>query len=131
MQGRTEFEFDYDGLMKVTLHLQPTAARVDAMQLVIPMKTGETWLMHPVTDLLRFHYAGRIPNGKGKLWDYGGKLHDVQLHGQRRAGRQRQGMGLASRGPISTARALRALHLAGRPGAGHLLVCRERPRLES
>ncbi len=48
------------------------------MQLVIPMKTSETWLMHPVTDLLRFHYAGRIPNGKGKLWDYGGKLRDVR-----------------------------------------------------
>ncbi len=26
VQGRTEFEFDYDGLTKVTLHFQPTGA---------------------------------------------------------------------------------------------------------
>ena len=78
VKGRTEFEFDYDGLMKVTLHLQPTDERIDAMQLLIPMKTSEAWLMHPVTDLLRFHYAGRIPNGKGKLWEDGGKTYDVK-----------------------------------------------------
>ena len=28
--------------------------------------------MHPVTDLLRHHYAGRIPNGQ-QIRDYGGK----------------------------------------------------------
>jgi hypothetical protein len=78
VQGQTEFDVDYDGLTKVILDLAPTGARVDAMQLVIPMRTDETWLMHPVTDLLRFHYAGRIPNGKGRLWDYGGKLSDVR-----------------------------------------------------
>ena len=78
VQGTTKFEFDYDGLMKVTLHLQPTTERIDAMQLVIPMKTDEAWLMHPVTDGLRFHYAGRIPNGKGKIWDMGGKTSEVR-----------------------------------------------------
>ncbi len=65
VRGRTDFDFEYDGLMRITLHLEPAADRVDAMQLVIPMKTAETWLMHPVTDLLRHHYAGRIPNGRG------------------------------------------------------------------
>ena len=78
VQGRTEFEFDYDGMAKLRLHLAPAAVTVDSMQLVIPMKSGETWLMHPVTDHLRFHYAGRIPNGKGRLWDYGGKLREVR-----------------------------------------------------
>ena len=78
VQGSTEFEFDYDGLTKITLHLQPTTDRIDAMQLVIPVKTGEAWLMHPVTDLLRFHYAGRIPKGKGKVWDADGKMSDVR-----------------------------------------------------
>ena len=48
------------------------------MQLVVPMKTDEAWLMHPVADLLRFHYAGRIPNGKGWLWDYGGRRREVR-----------------------------------------------------
>ncbi len=78
VRGRTDFEFEYDGLMRIVLRLEPGAVRVDAMQLAIPMKTAETWLMHPVTDLLRHHYAGRIPNGQGRLWDYGGKLRDVK-----------------------------------------------------
>jgi len=78
IQGQTEFDFDYDGMAKIALHLAPAEVQVDRMQLVIPMKTDEAWLMHPVTDLLRFHYAGRIPDGKGRLWDYGGKLKEVQ-----------------------------------------------------
>ena len=78
IEGRTEFEFDYDGLMKLTLHIQPHQQRIDSMQLVIPMKTSETWLMHPVTDYLRFHYAGRIPSGSGELWEAGGKTYDVR-----------------------------------------------------
>jgi hypothetical protein len=78
VRGRTDFEFDYDGMAKVSLQLPSSGAAVDAMRLVIPMKTAETWLMHPVTDLLRFHYAGRIPNGKGRLWDYGGTLREVR-----------------------------------------------------
>ncbi|MCX7010196.1 MAG: DUF6067 family protein [Kiritimatiellaeota bacterium] len=78
VQGSTEFDFGYDGLMEITLHLQPTTNCIDAMQLVIPMKANETWLMHPVTDLLRFHYAGRIPNGKGNIWDYDGKMSEVR-----------------------------------------------------
>jgi len=78
VQGRTEFSFDYDGMTKVALHLAAAEVQVDRMRLVIPMRTNETWLMHPVTDLLRFHYAGRIPEGKGRVWDYGGKLKEVQ-----------------------------------------------------
>jgi hypothetical protein len=78
VHGRTEVEFDYDGMMKATLCIDPAKVRVERMQLVIPMKTDETWLMHPVTDLLRFHYAGRIPEGKGRLWEYSGKLHEAQ-----------------------------------------------------
>ena len=78
VQGRTEFEVDYDGMAKITLQFGEAGVQVDAMRLVIPMKTAETWLMHPVTDLLRFHYAGRIPSGKGRLWDYGGTLRDVR-----------------------------------------------------
>ena len=78
VRGRTEFAFEYDGLARIALHLEPCSSRIDAMQLVIPMQTRETWLMHPVTDLLRFHFAGRIPDGKGKLWEYGGKVCDVR-----------------------------------------------------
>jgi hypothetical protein len=77
-RGRTSFQFDYDGVMRTTLRLEPAGARLEAMRLVIPMKTGEAWLMHPVTDLLRFHYAGRIPDGTGTLWDYGGQRREVR-----------------------------------------------------
>ncbi len=78
VRGRTEFRFEYDGMMRATLHIDPAGSRLEAMRLVIPMKTVETWLMHPVTDLLRFHYAGRIPDGSGTLWDYGGKRRQVR-----------------------------------------------------
>jgi len=77
VQGRTDFDFDYDGMAKIALYLAPGDVQVDSMQLVIPMRTDEALLMHTVTDLLRFHYAGRIPDGKGRLWDYDGKLKEV------------------------------------------------------
>jgi len=78
VRGRTEFGFDYDGMAKVTLQIAAADVQIDRMRLVVPMRTDETWLMHPVTDLLRFHYAGRIPDGKGRIWDYGGKQKEVQ-----------------------------------------------------
>jgi hypothetical protein len=77
-RGRTEFDFDYDGMTKFALDLEPSAARIDVMELVIPMRTDAAWLMHAVTDLLRFHYAGRIPNGKGYVWEYGGERREVR-----------------------------------------------------
>lgn len=77
VSGQTVFEFDCDGMTKLTLRLDPADVQVDRLQLVIPMRSDEAWLMHPVTDLLRFHYAGRIPDGKGRVWDQGGKPRDV------------------------------------------------------
>lgn len=78
LRGETEFAFEYDGLAKISLHLEAAPEAVDGLRLVIPMRTDEAWLMHPVTDLLRFHYAGRIPDGAGTLWDYGGKTNAVR-----------------------------------------------------
>ncbi len=77
-RGRTDFSFEYDGMAKISLHFEPAAQCVESMRLVIPMKTCETWLMHPVTDLLRFHYAGRIPNGTGTFWHDSGKTNTVR-----------------------------------------------------
>ena len=73
--GQTAFAFDYDGMTKITLRLDPpqgAAAALDALSLVIPLRTEEAGLMHPVTDLLRFHYAGRIPDRANTLWQYDG-----------------------------------------------------------
>jgi hypothetical protein len=67
--GATEFSWDYDGLMEVVLKLPKTPAPVEKLQLVIPLKQSEAWLLHPVTAGLRPHYAGRIPAGSGKVWD--------------------------------------------------------------
>jgi hypothetical protein len=69
IKGATDFVWDYDGLMQVTLRLPKSATKVEKLQLVIPLKKSETWLMHPVTVGLRPHYAGRIPDGTGKVWD--------------------------------------------------------------
>lgn len=78
VRGRTDFSVEYDGVAKLSLRLEPAQERVDALRLVIPLRTSETWLMHPVTDLLRFHYAGRIPDGAGILWEYSGKTNTVR-----------------------------------------------------
>ena len=69
VSGTTQFDYDYDGLKTITLKLLPTVETIDRLQLVIPMRAGETWLMHPVTTGLRQHYAGRIPDGEGRVWD--------------------------------------------------------------
>lgn len=69
VSGATRFDYDYDGMMKVTLEIKPSSAMVDRMSLDIPLRAEEAWLMHPVTDLLRDHYAGKIPDGQGKVWD--------------------------------------------------------------
>ena len=78
LRGRTGFDFEYDGLAKITLRIEPANAPVDALRLVIPLRTAEAWLMHPATDLLRFHYAGRIPDGTGTLFDYSGATSTVR-----------------------------------------------------
>ena len=78
LEGTTDFAYDYDGYTEFTLALAPTAAEIDRVQLVIPLKASEAWLLHPVTTVLRHHYAGRVPAGNGKVWDSadlpGGKM---------------------------------------------------------
>jgi len=69
LSGATRFTYDYDGMKMITLELSPTQTEVDRVQLVIPLKASEAWLMHPVTTRLRQHFAGRIPGGEGKVWD--------------------------------------------------------------
>jgi hypothetical protein len=69
LTGTTRFTYDYDGMQTITLELAPTETEVERVQLVIPLKASEAWLMHPVTTTLRQHFAGRIPAGKGTVWD--------------------------------------------------------------
>jgi len=69
LSGATRFTYDYDGMKMITLELSQTQTEIDRVQLVIPLKTSEAWLMHPVTTGLRQHFAGRIPGGEGQVWD--------------------------------------------------------------
>lgn len=80
LEGTTAFAYDYDGFTEFTLTLAPTAAEIDRLQLVIPLKSSEAWLLHPVTTVLRHHYAGRVPAGTGKVWD-SAKLPGGQMLG--------------------------------------------------
>ena len=52
-------------MMTLTLRLQPTETEIERLRLVIPLKASEAWLMHPVTDTLRHHFAGRVPPRAG------------------------------------------------------------------
>ncbi len=61
LAGKTRFAYDYDGMMRITFELAPTETEIERVQLVIPLKAAEAWLMHPVTTGLRQHFAGRIP----------------------------------------------------------------------
>jgi len=65
LSGTTRFTYDYDGMKMITLELSPTQTELDRVQLVIPLKASEAWLMHPVTTRLRQHFAGRIPGWEG------------------------------------------------------------------
>ena len=75
LTGTTQFAYDYDGMKTITLELAPTATELDRLQLVIPLKANEAWLMHPVATTLRHHFAGRIPavshttGATGTVWD--------------------------------------------------------------
>jgi hypothetical protein len=77
LEGMTAVNYDYDGLMELTLGIAPTETEIDRLQLVIPLKASEAWLMHPVTGMLRHHYAGRVPAGSGKVWDSSSVPHRI------------------------------------------------------
>jgi len=69
LQGSTESIWDYDGVMKSTFTLEPTAQKVDSLTLVIPLDDRLMPLMHACTDGIRFNYAGNVPDGQGTVWD--------------------------------------------------------------
>ena len=80
LSGVTRFDYDYDGFMQLELALDRTDAEVQSLQLVIPMKATYAWLIHPVTSGLRHHYAGRLPEGEGEVWDTSGVNRLIDGH---------------------------------------------------
>jgi hypothetical protein len=69
LAGSARGEWDYDGMMKWTLDIQPSNEAVESMTLVIPLDDRLMPLMHTCTDGIRFNYAGATPAGPGRVWD--------------------------------------------------------------
>ena len=68
---RTTSEFDYDGMMKVTLNISPGADNiaVDYLALIIPLKKHIAELMHIIGPAIRANPAGSVPTGTGMVWN--------------------------------------------------------------
>ncbi|NLF68218.1 MAG: hypothetical protein GX575_04095 [Candidatus Anammoximicrobium sp.] len=62
LRGTARGRWDYDGLLKWTLQIEPAAEPVDAVTLVIPLDDRRMPLFHACTDGLRFNDAGATPN---------------------------------------------------------------------
>ncbi|MGD0092957.1 MAG: glycoside hydrolase domain-containing protein [Planctomycetota bacterium] len=69
LTGTVRSVWDYDGLMKWTLDLQPSKEKIEKLALAIPLDNALMPLFHACTDGLRFNYAGLTPAGEGKVWD--------------------------------------------------------------
>lgn len=69
VNARTDFEYDYDGLMLVTLNLPETASAVDELYLEIPLKESEAEYVYAQTDSIRCNPPVTIPAGSGEVWN--------------------------------------------------------------
>jgi hypothetical protein len=70
LNARVRTEYDYDGMMLVTLTIDPTQdASVHRLSLVLPLREPLARYMHAVGDGLRHNYAGFTPSGQGRIWD--------------------------------------------------------------
>lgn len=68
-QGKTCFEYDYDGMMKVILELTPkVSVAIDCFRMVIPLKTPSIPLMHVIADGIRITEAKGLTEKQGVVW---------------------------------------------------------------
>ena len=79
LSAEVRSEYDYDGMMKVTLTLPRNAPAMDRLSLVVPLRGKLAQYMHSCGDGLRHNYAGKVPGGEGLIWDSskGNKLNIV------------------------------------------------------
>ena len=71
VEAKVTTEYDYDGMMLVTLALQPTTRPIERLSLRIPLRDAKARYMHAVGDGLRHNYAGFTPSGEGPIWNSG------------------------------------------------------------
>ncbi|MEI8245747.1 MAG: glycoside hydrolase domain-containing protein [Lentisphaerota bacterium] len=70
MKMKVSGEFDYDGLLKLTLKLSPKKVqeKIDSFYIDIPVKKSVAKLFHAAGSSNRSNPAGQIPAGKGLIW---------------------------------------------------------------
>jgi hypothetical protein len=69
VKAKVQTDYDYDGMMLVTLTLEPTSVPIERLSLCIPLREAAARYMHAVGDGLRHNYAGFTPAGQGQVWD--------------------------------------------------------------
>ncbi len=60
LKGKTNFHFEFDGMMKFDLVMAP-GVKVDSLRMVVPMDAEKAYLFHESGDGLRFNFAGFTP----------------------------------------------------------------------
>ncbi len=68
LQAAVRGSYDFDGMMRYNLTLQPCSEKIDSLKIRIPMDPEIVCLMHVCTDLIRSNYGGAIPKGNGVVW---------------------------------------------------------------
>ena len=71
LRGTSHSVWDYDGMMKTSLTLEPTRERLGSVTLVIPLVNKRVPLMTESADTAWYNYAGRTPAGLGEVWNGG------------------------------------------------------------
>ncbi|NLX98695.1 MAG: hypothetical protein GXY83_21250 [Rhodopirellula sp.] len=69
LRAEVATEYEYDGMMLVTLALEPTEQPIRRLSLAVPLADKTARYMHAVGDGLRHNYAGFTPTGEGRVWD--------------------------------------------------------------
>ncbi len=60
ISGKTDFRFEYDGMMKFNLTVN-AGSKADSFRLVVPLDEKNAYLFHESADGLRFNYGGATP----------------------------------------------------------------------
>ena len=60
LKGKTVIHFEFDGMMKFDLLMEP-GVKVDSLRMVVPMDAKKAYLFHESGDGLRFNFAGYTP----------------------------------------------------------------------
>jgi len=61
LKGKTVIHFEFDGMMKFDLVMNP-GVKVDSLKMIVPMDAEKAYLFHESGDGLRFNYAGKTPD---------------------------------------------------------------------